>query len=203
MSFHAIHDIQRAYRKVVDSMARPGRVSDLSEEASRADAGFGSYPSTWVLAVMMLDTEVTFKIYSRRENELSRLFNQLTFASRAETEKADYIFVLHDAEEGAAEAALRKAKTGSLADPHDSASIIIESGDLSDGSEWRLTGPGIREESLVRLPLEGGLLLARAERNAEYPMGLDMIVVDRKHRLICLPRTTQISRREVQLAWDM
>lgn len=202
MSFDAVHDIQHVYRKVVDSMSRPGLISDLSAEAGKADAEWGGLPATWVLALMLLDTEVTFSICSRREQELTRLLNQLTFAARTEPEKADYIFVLHDAEEGDLLKALRGAKVGTLEDPHTSATLIVESGELAGEFELSLKGPGIEAESFVRVPLASGWLEARAEKNAEYPLGIDMLMVDQNNKLLCLPRTTQIEEREV-LQWDM
>lgn len=202
MNFDAVHDIQRAYRKVVDSMSRPGLISDLTAEAGKADAQWGGLPVTWVLALMLLDTEVTFCICSQREAELTRLLNQLTFAVRTKPEKADYIFVLHDAKEGELLKALQGAKVGTLADPHASATVIVESGELSEAFELSLKGPGIEDESFVRIPLAPGWLEARAEKNAEYPLGIDMLVVDKNNKLLCLPRTTQIEEREV-LLWDM
>ncbi|GIP25072.1 carbon-phosphorus lyase subunit PhnH [Paenibacillus sp. J23TS9] len=202
MNFDAVHDIQRAYRKVVDSISRPGWISDLTAEADNADAEWGGLPATWVLALMLLDTEVTFCIYSQREHELTRLLNQLTFATRTEPEKADYIFILHDANEGDLLKALQSAKLGTLQDPHTSATVIVESGELSGDFELSLKGPGIENESFVRISLAPGWLEARAEKNAEYPLGLDMLVVDENNNLLCLPRTTQIEEREV-LLWDM
>lgn len=202
MNFDAVHDIQRAYRKVVDSMSRPGLFSDLTEEADKADAEWSGLPATWVLALMLLDTEVTFSIYSQREHELTRFLNQLTFAARTEPEKADYIFVLHDANEGDLLKALQDAKVGTLQDPHASATVVVESGELSGDFELSLKGPGIEDESFVRIPLVPGWLEARAEKNVEYPLGLDMLVVDENNKLLCLPRTTQIEEREV-LRWDI
>ncbi|MBJ9988084.1 MULTISPECIES: phosphonate C-P lyase system protein PhnH [Paenibacillus] len=202
MNFDAVHDIQRAYRKVVDSMSRPGLISDLTAEAAKADGQWGGLPVTWVLALMLLDTEVTFCICSQREAELTRLLNQLTFAVRTEPEKADYIFVLHDAKEGDLLKALQGAKVGTLADPHASATVIVELEELSGDFELSLKGPGIEDESFVRIPLAPGWLEARAEKNAEYPLGIDMLVVDKNNKLLCLPRTTQIEEREV-LLWDM
>lgn len=202
MNFDAVHDIQRAYRKMVDSMSRPGWISDMTAEVEKADAEWGGLPATWVLALMLLDTEVTFSIYSRREHELTRLLNQLTFATRTEPEKADYIFVLHDANEGDLLKALHGAKVGTLQEPHGSATLIVESAELSGDFELSLKGPGIEDESFVRIPLTPGWLKARAEKNAEYPLGLDMLVVDENNKLLCLPRTTQIEEREV-LLWDM
>ncbi|KAF9120071.1 hypothetical protein BGX30_003388 [Mortierella sp. GBA39] len=161
-AFAEIAKTKRAYRKVVDSMSRPGLISDLTAEAAKADAQWGGLPVTWVLALMLLDTEVTFCICSQREAELTRLLNQLTFAARTEPEKADYIFVLHDANEGDLLKALQGAKVGTLADPHASATVIVESGELSGDFELSLKGPGIEDESFVRIPLapavKGGTL---------------------------------------------
>lgn len=197
MSFNTVHDIQSAYRKVVNSISRPGLISDLSEEASKVDFIPESYPSTWILARMLLDTEATFKIYSERETRISQMFNQLTYANSVETEQADFIFVLHDAAHGNICEALLKAKTGDLINPHASAMVIVEAGEISNESGLRWTGPGIQEESFVRIPSASQWVQTRAEKNAEYPLGIDMMFINQIHQLLCLPRTTQILNQGV------
>lgn len=197
MRLDLVHDIQRAYRKLIDSLSMPGTIADLSAEAEMLERDGGCLQSTLVLALMLLDTEVTFKVFSARESEAAHLFSRLTYARQAEAEDADFIFVLGDAAPGDLLRALKSAKIGDLEDPHRSATLIIETDGLSDGPKLRLTGPGIRTFAAVELFEEEGWVEVRKKRNAEYPMGLDLIFVDSHHRLLALPRTTQIAKEEV------
>lgn len=196
MKLDIVHDIQISYRKLIDSLSRPGLIADLAEEAEKLDAGTGCLPATRILAQMLLDTEVSFKVVSPQEAEVTHFFGQLTYAKEADITHADYIFVLGDAAPGDLLRALQTAKIGELQNPHCSATLIIEAASLAEGSGWRLTGPGIRTEAHISMRLEEGWDIVRAERNAEFPLGLDLIFVDRRHRLLALPRTAQTSKKE-------
>lgn len=193
LSFDRVHDIQTAYRKVLDTLSRPGETVELDEEARKAEGLLpGCLPCTAVLVLMLLDTEVTFKVVSDREAEVTAWFNRLTYARAVDAAQADYIFVLHDARAGDFEQVLLAAKRGTLEDPHQSATLIVEAASVSEGLALRLTGPGIAEENAARIGVPGNWIEWRARSNSEYPMGVDFIFVDAQHRLIGLPRTTQI-----------
>jgi len=192
MKLDFIHDIQRAYRKVVDSMSRPGLITNLKDEAAKVDLEAGCFPSTLVLAAMLLDTEVTFKVVSEKEEETTRWINQLTYAKADAAERADFVFVLYDKAEDELGQILQRVKIGSLIDPHDSATIIVEADAVTDGCDFKLTGPGIEEANYVNVSVNGNWMEVRQQQNAEFPMGVDLIFVDKNHHLLCLPRTTQI-----------
>ncbi|WP_028611516.1 phosphonate C-P lyase system protein PhnH [Paenibacillus harenae] len=195
MKLDLVHDIQLAYRKLIDSMSRPGTISRFGEQAGAIESRAGCLDTTILLAMVLLDTEVTFKIYSEREEEITRLFNQLTYSKEAEAAYADYIFVLSDADTGQMERAVRSAKTGDLVNPHLSATLIVEAELIANDMHLVLTGPGIKETAGLRVLTDGSWIELRADKNSEYPMGIDMIFVDRKHQAVCIPRTTQIRER--------
>lgn len=196
MTFDSVHDVQQAFRKLVDAMSRPGLVADLKAQADKLDPDGPCRPSTLLMAIMLLDPEVTFHVHSRREAEAAELFRGLTNARTAPADEADFVFVLRDAADDRLDEAIRQAKSGDLIDPHLSATLIVEAETVAAGDDLRLTGPGIDGETGVRIGTGGGWLAARAEKNREYPMGIDMIFVDSEHRAVCLPRTTQIAARE-------
>lgn len=197
MRLDLIHDIQLAYRKVVDCMSRPGLISNLAEQAGKVDIDTGCFPSTVVLALMLLDTEVTFRVVSEREEEITKLLNQLTFAKASGTENADYIFVLHDALPEQLEIALEQAKTGDLINPHKSATLIVEVNEVTNEKGLVLKGPGIETENYVKVSTNGNWLDIRADKNSEYPLGIDMVFIAPNHNVLCLPRTTQILQEVV------
>lgn len=193
-----VHDIQTAYRKIIDAMSRPGTMADLTEEAGKLDRTQGCLPATLVLAHMLLDTEVTFKVVSEREEQMASMLSQVTYAKEAALEEADFIFVLHDAAPGSLLHALETAKIGELKDPHTASTVIIETQNIT-GSETklRLTGPGIQGTAKAAICLSDEWIGARAERNSEFPLGLDLIFTDLSNRALALPRTTQIAKEEI------
>lgn len=192
MKLDLVHDVQRAYRKLLDSLSRPGTISDLTEEAGMLEADKGCLPATRIMADMLLDTEVSFKVFSERETQVTQWFKQSSYAREAEVTEADYIFVLRDAKPNDLLHALQAAKIGDLRDPHFSATLIIETESLSGGTKLCLAGPGIQSTASAEMLMNKHWLDARAERNAEFPLGLDCIFVDADHRLLALPRTTQV-----------
>lgn len=197
MKLDMVHDIQAAYRKLVDSMSRPGTIADISEEAGKLGQDQVILPGTLLLAHMLLDTEVTFKVVSERETEASHLLSQITYAKEAGIAEADYIFVLGDAAPGAWVATLEAVKIGELNDPHNSATVVIEVDRLFGEAALLLKGPGIQHMTPIQLQMKEDWIAVRAERNAEFPIGLDLLFADAEHRVLALPRTTQVVKEEV------
>lgn len=197
MMLDMVHDIQTAYRKLIDSMSKPGTISDLTEEAGKLEELEGFLPATYIAARMLLDTEVTFKVVSKREKEMALALSQSTYAKEVEMEEADFIFVLSDAEPSDLISVLETAKIGELQDPHNSATIIIETEGLSGGTKLLLSGPGIQTSVKAEIQVIDEWMAIRAERNTEFPLGLDLIFTDSSHRMLALPRTTQVMKEEV------
>lgn len=206
MSLDLVHDIQAAYRKTIDAISRPGSLHSIREQADKVEIACGCLNSTIVLALMLMDTEVRFKVVSDREAELTKLLNQLTYAKAAEAAAAQFILVTGDAHTEGVEQALRDAYPGSLLDPHQSATVIFEAKELRAGAETKLqgeselilSGPGIERENLIRVKTDFNWIEPRAEKNKEYPLGIDIIFTDPQGNLLALPRTTQIKKQETE-----
>ncbi|GIN63580.1 phosphonate C-P lyase system protein PhnH [Robertmurraya siralis] len=195
MKLDMVHDIQTVYRKLVDAMARPGQLADLSKEAALIEENEAR--PFLLLAFTLFDQEVTFKVFSKREAAISKLIHQYTNARPAAIEEADYIFVLADAEKTALKGAIERAKHGTLKNPHDSATIFAEVDEITNTSTLKLTGPGIQSEEQVHVETESEWLAERQVKNKEYPLGVDLMFIDRRQQLLALPRTTQITINRV------
>ncbi|MFS0765397.1 phosphonate C-P lyase system protein PhnH [Peribacillus phoenicis] len=203
MNLDVVHDIQTVYRKLVTATSRPGTLMVLDREAKTLDVQMECLSSTILLALTVLDPEVTFKVIAKEEEAVSRMINQLTYSKPVDLPEADFIFILHDASDEQMKEALNKAKVGNLLNPHESAMIILEVSDVTKGDSMILSGPGIQEESFISLPNVSAWLGARNEKNIEFPLGIDMYFVDQQDRLIALPRTTQIKENGGEIIWDM
>ncbi|WZL74712.1 phosphonate C-P lyase system protein PhnH [Clostridiaceae bacterium 35-E11] len=192
MKLDFVHDIQKAYRSVVASMSRPGHITNIIEEANKVDLDIGFYNATLVLMLMLLDAEVSFKIFSRNEEKITKFVSQLTYAKLESVENANFIFVMNDAEDDDLEKAFKKAYEGDLIDPHKSATIIVETRSITNDKKVTLTGPGIKDENYIKVDVVGNWIEKRKFKNMEYPLGVDVIMVDESANLICIPRTTKI-----------
>ncbi|WP_346769921.1 phosphonate C-P lyase system protein PhnH [Cytobacillus firmus] len=201
-----VHDLQAVYRKLVDSSSRPGLILDLGKEAAMLDEenAAGCSSSILLLALTLLDPEVTFKVYGSEAAAVENELNQLTFAKAVQADQADYLFLLKDAGAGSLEDAIEMANPGTFINPHKSATIIAETGMITEGNKLLLSGPGIQTSTGISIDLPGNWIERRSEKNKEYPTGVDLVFVDRNHQLLSLPRTTQITVcREVEEQWVM
>ncbi|OOM78635.1 phosphonate C-P lyase system protein PhnH [Clostridium sp. BL-8] len=189
-----VHDIQTAYRKVLNCMSRPGSIENLACQIEKVDIDVDFSRSNLIMMYMLLDAEVSFKIVSHEEEKISKLVNQLTYGKYTSLEEADFIFIMKDADEDMVEQAFKDAKIGDLIDPHKSATIVVEVEEISGNKELMLTGPGIKKENYMQVKIKGDWLGEREKKNIEYPLGIDMILLDEESNVMCLPRTTQIKK---------
>jgi alpha-D-ribose 1-methylphosphonate 5-triphosphate synthase subunit PhnH len=189
-----VHDLQRAYRRVLRATASPGSVEDLRTEAAALGIPCTLFPATLLLALLLLDAEVAFAVTGEGAAELGRLMSQLTLARLTPPPEAEFLFVSGPASEAAS--AFRSASVGTLADPHRGATIVLEVESLSPGGPLVLTGPGIEREHRLCVGRNPDWIALRAERNQEYPLGVDLCLVDRRDRLASLPRTTDVAIEE-------
>lgn len=189
-----VHDLQQAYRRVLRATTFPGRLEDLREEAARLDIACPCHPATLILAMLLLDAEVAFAVTGEAAAELGRLFSQLTLARPAPTGEASFVFVAGPASD--ANDAFRAASCGSLADPHLGATIVMEVERLSPEGPLALGGPGIEGERRLGVERDPAWITLREERNREFPLGLDVCLVDRESRVASLPRTTCVRIEE-------
>ena len=126
----------------------------------------------------------------RGSAEHERLISQLTYGRAAAPEAAQFQFVL--AGSGTVHDALRGAPSGRW-----------RSRIAAPRFSWRWTSFGSRARSVSRDPGQGqrpfgvdglgrGWVELRAERCSEYPLGLDLYLVDGAGRLVGLPRTARL-----------
>ena len=196
MNLDLVHDIQKTYRKVLNCMSRPGLIEDIEEHSCKVDIDIDFLKPTLVMMILLLDAEVSFKIFSEKEEEITKLVNQLTYAKAKSVDEADFIFILRDAAPCDIDLSFREAKQGSLIDPHKSATIILETEEVSNKKDLQLKGPGMKEENYCGIMAEGSWVEERSEKNAEYPMGVDTIFIDSNSNIMCIPRTTDIKMCE-------
>ena len=193
MTLQQVHYTQFVYRKLLDCMSRPGEILQLDHENRIETTAFDCFQATTGLLFTLLDQEVSYYIISESSEKISQVITTYTLAQPAPIEEADFIIVLEDAKKSDVSSALQQCKIGTLRDPHESATWIIES-TLHAGNEVTLTGPGIQTESSLVLGLSEEFWDIRKERLREFPLGFDVIFTNDQNEITCMPRTTKVER---------
>ncbi len=207
--FDMVHDAQDVYRRLLDAMARPGKINDLGPVREKIPPEAALAPGLAVMALTLLDGEVSFAVLSQAPEAAERYLKWSTRSRPAPLTEADYIFVDKHLNAGETAALLQGAKRGTLLRPDQSATLFLAVTRLAAPGEGvpgtihlRLKGPGIpgeRPGAVVGLPRLW--IAGRCQVNSEYPLGIDMVLVDSAGRIMALPRTTTVE--EGAPVWDM
>lgn len=177
-----IHEDQRAFRRLLEAFSFPGKVVVLAEgQAAHAVVLATLADTTTPLWIDEGFADVRDRAVAARWPMVDR--NTCTFAL-CHGAMLDHIDVFPQ---------------GTPADPHLSATVIVEVIGLSGGAALSLSGPGIGPEGRTFAPL--GLpapFLAQWERNnAAYPLGVDLVLTA-GDRCACLPRSVRLEVCDVR-----
>lgn len=211
-TFDTIHDAQTVFRKLLDALARPGKIQSIADAVGRilAPAPFSS--ALLACAFVLLDQEVKFAVVAPATAEIADYLRWQTFSSASIWDAADYLFVDDDLSTAGIGQLMEKVKRGTLIEPHTSATLFItvaelesvpEPGQLVPGTDHdvvvlELTGPGVNgSTTCVVRGLSTAWLEERSLANAEYPLGVDMVLATRRGDLLGLPRTTVVRHTSV------
>lgn len=194
MKFDFVFDVQSAFRKLLHAFSYPGEIVSLEEEASHIDQTMNCFDATQILMYMLLDTETNFYTLANDAGMTQQRFSQLTYSPISDVEHAHFIFVLQSRLQEFADV-LKEANCGSLLDPQNGATLIVECEELTARKGYTLKGPGIKEETTIDIKgVEEDWLDIRNTCCGEYPLGVDIIFIDRQHQCAVVPRTTRITR---------
>jgi alpha-D-ribose 1-methylphosphonate 5-triphosphate synthase subunit PhnH len=166
---------QQLFRCILRAMAYPGRRESLGDD---------TVPAERAVLATLLDAGSSL---CDRHGLLPDSDWPLLAARPAVAEEAD--FILADG----AQAPDFTPRTGSLAEPEKSATLLLRTLTLDSGDTLlKLSGPGIRDQQALAV---GGLhadwLRHRDDWIAAFPMGVDLILAD-AGQIVALPRTTRI-----------
>lgn len=179
------HFTQQTFRTLMTCMSRPGTKEVLQKDAMID----GIYAETMSVLRTMLDGEVTFAVVGQAPR-LQQEVMAWTGANVSEVADADFILVPQHTDEAQIVEAIQQAKVGDLVDPQYSATLIVEVV-AETSQQWQLTGPGIQDNTIIPLAITPNIVAARAARNKEFPLGVDMIFVNEHGEVVALPRTTK------------
>jgi len=196
-------------------MSRPGTIEmipapDVLADIPKGDdlvggqsvTGSGYLYNRYALGALatLLDRETTFALgwageWLERETSLSHWLERLGGARIEVPSKADFALCL----DGRSGAVLGDLQQGTEAEPEDGATAFICVSDMigepmRGGTVLELRGPGIHEIATITvwgLPNVAQEAIVATRR--AYPLGVDVILIDRQGRCAGLPRTTRVS----------
>lgn len=195
----------RTFRRLLDSMAQPGKLNQLEYPA------FLGEPQTAVnlfaLGALqtLLDRETRAGLVDGGEwlPQEAPLWHWLALrcgADWSEPENAEFVMVCDSNSAGM----LSHLNPGTLLEPENSATVFYPVDKLAKvvaPKEGRmvleLSGPGINGKRFLAVEgLSWDELKAIQATRQQYPLGLDIYLVDRNGLCAGLPRTTKISTQE-------
>lgn len=211
-TFDTIHDTQTVFRKLLDALARPGKIQSIAHVTGRVLVPVSFSPALLACASALVDGEVTFAVVASAAAETSDYLRWQTFSSPTALDEADYVLVDDELPSTNIEQLLARVKRGTLMEPHTSATLFITVAELTSVSQeermdlesvhemvvLELTGPGVNTSTTCAVKgLSRTWLQQRALVNAEYPLGIDMVFATKHGELMALPRTTVVRVKSV------
>lgn len=172
------HTQQQLYRRILETMAYPGRIADCAGILAGERMLIG-------VAATLIDHSVSL---GDPDAIIPLEYRGMIGARDALPDDADWLV---------ADGRARPPKTwrprlGSITQPEISATLILTGLTLGQGRGLRLTGPGIETTTEVAIRgLDPEWVETRRRWCARPPIGIDLILVD-ETRVLCLPRTTTI-----------
>ncbi|MFE3835847.1 phosphonate C-P lyase system protein PhnH [Pseudogemmobacter sonorensis] len=171
----------RAFRALLDAMARPGRIQRVEGAAPPVPVSVAAGVALLVL------TDPTTPLHLAGGADRPELRDWIAFHTGAPLVGAEKArFALGDWQ---ALSPVSRFAIGDPAWPDRSATLIVET-DRLEPAGGRLTGPGIRDEAFLSLPETAAFQVNRAL----FPLGFDIFLTC-GDRLAALPRSTRVEDR--------
>jgi alpha-D-ribose 1-methylphosphonate 5-triphosphate synthase subunit PhnH len=195
-AFDDVFDSQTTFRALLEAMSRPGRVAQ-APVLRYAGAPVGMTPHVMTVLKSLCDHRVVFSVAGselRREWEGYLAMNCASpFSS---PDKADY--VLFDGMEY--DDAFGALRIGSLEFPEASATAILsvsrlatEAGQTERACQLRFSGPGVKGIACIHVTgLHRRYPEERCRATGQFPLGIDLLLVDAEARIVGVPRTTHL-----------
>ena len=197
---------QQTFRVLLNAMSRPGMVHQLAVRDGE--------PTEVGVLFTLLDFEVRYAIAypgtqrdmqrdTRSEGDIAALEQRialLTGSQRVAIGDAAFVLSYGPLPHGA----WGELRRGTLAYPDGGATVIFVVPQIGEASvsdervEVVLTGPGVEtEQRLVVAGLPTMEFQEFARVNADYPMGVDAMLIDPSGRVACIPRSSAVHARRV------
>ena len=187
---------QHIFRVVLDALANPGTIRTSIVHPRLIAENLSVNPYLASVLVTLLDHEVSLHVADGPGSaELADFLVRRTRTSLADASTATFVVAHAETGNYGLPELLHR---GSLEYPDDGATLLIDIPPLGQESakdlELTMTGPGIATvERLWVSGLDSKFIESRNAATANYPMGIDLLLIDPEGRLVGMPRTTQLT----------
>ena len=171
---------QRVYRDMLAALARPGLEQMLPTT---------EFPPALLPALALADLETGVAVLEAGAPRWLEVLTVATGAPAVAPDRARFVTVLRDVtpEE------LRGARRGTALAPESGATVVCEVRSLRGGRTVELTGPGVKEvETISPQGFHDAVWRARNDATADFPAGVDLLLVADDGSMIGIPRTTRV-----------
>ncbi len=195
--YDKVFDAQVHFRILLDAMAHPGKLFSFEEIEIERIPGIPN--GVFYIAFALLNSDVRFAFLGESSLSATEMITQNTSSLKGNPELVDFVFFSGNMEASF----IQDCKKGNLSYPEEGASLVVYLDKLStqflSGSlEIILTGPGIEKENRVYLQgLNIKTLEMLKEINSEFPLGLDIYLVDQNDQFIAIPRSAVLTFKNV------
>jgi alpha-D-ribose 1-methylphosphonate 5-triphosphate synthase subunit PhnH len=177
---------QALFRKVMDAVARPGLIQDMS---MAPDTPEGIDRAAGAVALTLFDFETLVWLDPALRGGAAEGWMRFHCGCPTTTDPATAAFAL--IADIAALPPLAAFNQGDAKYPDRSTTLVIQLPALEGGTSVRLSGPGVNGEAAMALPLAPELWEQIQTNGAQFQFGVDLIFVA-GDRLVALPRSTRV-----------
>jgi len=179
---------QATFRLVMDAMARPGKVRQLTKSVG---APSGLMHGTAAIALTLFDHDTPIWL-DRTMAATSDVAKWLKFHSGAPVIADSSVCSFALVGLGNEMPALDRFSLGSNEYPDRSTTLILQVESLTEGRGYELCGPGIDGTAILQASIEPADLFEQLAVNAKlFPRGLDVVLVH-DDAVVAIPRSTRL-----------
>jgi alpha-D-ribose 1-methylphosphonate 5-triphosphate synthase subunit PhnH len=180
---------QSVFRLLMESMARPGTIQSVATDVAQPEP-LGCAAGAVALTLCDHDTPVWLSGALAKSPVGSWIAFHTGATVTRDRAEARFAFL----EAGAALASFDLFALGTQEYPDRSTTLVIEVEALGQGDAFTLAGPGIKETASAQISgLPETFIRLWSDNRALFPRGVDLVLTAGR-QLLCLPRTTRITR---------
>jgi alpha-D-ribose 1-methylphosphonate 5-triphosphate synthase subunit PhnH len=193
LNYDIVFDAQQHFRLLLDSMSRPGKINTFPAMDILPPDGLNQ--ASALTGFALLNPDATYYIAGENSGDIATYLLVNTASQQAEIAVADYVFL----PEKYGIEGLEEARTGTPTYPEDSATFVAAVEQITEQQHEGslaiiLRGPGVNGEANVFISgINPELLDFVKEQNAEYPLGIDLVITDRHSNILCIPRSNKFT----------
>lgn len=184
-----VHDAQKAFRAVMNAMARPGTLQPVDGLAG-APAPLSPVAAAIAVALADYETPLWLDLPLTAAPEVT---TYLTFhtGARIVSAASQSAFALVAAPQALPD--LAGFAVGTDVYPDRSTTLVLQVTSLTEGPRFRLAGPGINGETFLAVAgLPTDIVARLAANHALFPRGVDLVLAA-PEAIVALPRTTRVT----------